>query len=498
MKNKLLSMIFLATLLATLLTTSACSIFKSSTEKERTPSSSSDTLFSDIINDITARYQTLTADTSQCAIDMQKSYERLFNLVGSSVYFDMDDQNILDKDIQRSFEARLLLKESIRHFEIENEEDKRCFAAIADVSKALRYVEDYMVEMRMSRTQNAPQNYVNMQGEFPYLLVNPQYAREVKSHQDLKSGDVILSRGNAYTSAAIARIGESDYQFSHLSFVYRDPKNENTPYTTEAHIEVGVVTAHFVEHLNEKNSRSVVFRYRGDPQIIHQASEYTFNYVKNKMQSGKNIEYDFAMNYQDDSRIFCSEVLSNGLHHVLPNEDYVPKFKSHFDRGLIPFLNNLGVPVTKENVATTDVFSPGDIQFDPQFDLVMEWRNPLKMQESRFKDFILTKLFEKMSKENYVIDSTIIMDAQAKTSWLLRRIPIVKKLLEKKFPLNMNPTQIKMFVSLDKIGEALYREIESKAQVADHSLTPKEIYNVIDNYLAKNPKEISKYFHRAR
>ncbi len=426
-----------------LMFTISCSILSSNKDSQRKPSSFTDTLFSELTKEISTNYQTLTSDSKQCATEMRTYYEKLFGLAGSSVYFDMDNIEILDRNIQQSFEARLLLKDSLRDFEIENSDDKRCFANISDVFKALRYIEDYMIEMRMGKTEDAPTEYINMQGQFPYLLINPRYADEIKSYADLKSGDAILSRGNAYSSAAIARIGESDYQFSHLSFVYRNPA-KNKLYTTEAHIEVGSVAAPFKDHIDEKNSRSVVFRYTGDPQVAHQASEYIFKFVKAQSKSGKNIEYDFAMDYRDNSKLFCSEVLSAGFHHMLPNEEHMPKFKSHFDKGLVPFLQKIGIPVTDKNITTVNVFSPGDIQFDPRFDLVMEWRNPLETGVSRSKDFILTKLFEKMSKENYIIDSDFSMDAKTKTAWLFRRIPLVKKFLENKFPLNMSPDQLRI------------------------------------------------------
>jgi hypothetical protein len=190
------------------------------------------------------------------------------------------------------------------------------------------------------------------------------------------------------------------------------------------------------------------------------------------------------MNYKDDSKLFCSEIISRGFHEALPNEDYIPKFKSHFTKGLIPFLNNIGVPVNESNISSYDVFAPADIQFDPNFDLVLEWRNPRKMEESRFKDFILTKLFDKMEKEGYKFDPSLKMDVQTRTFWLLRRTPIVKKFIEKKFSLSMSPTQMEMFMTLDKVGEVLYKELERKSIESDHPLTPKEIYEVLDNYLA--------------
>lgn len=479
-------------LLVTFLLT-GCSTFNS-----RNPSSFSTTIFTEVVNGVHSSYESLTTDSKKCSSNMQQHYQQLFDLVGSSVYFDMDNIEVLDHDIQKSFETRLELKESLRNFKIINDDDKECFKAVADVMKALRYVEDYMIEIRIEKTETAPVEYVNMKGEFPYLLVNPKYKDEVKSYEDLKSGDVILSRGGAFSSAAIARIGESDFQFSHLSFVYRNPNENNKMYTTEAHIEIGSVTAPFEDHLNEKNARSVVFRYN-DIEFAHKASEYMFNRVKAKTETGKNIEYDFSMNYKDDSKLFCSEVVSSGFHHQDPKADYIPMFKSHFTGGIIPFLNNIGVPVNKDNVKTLDVFAPGDIQFDPRFDLVMEWRNPKKMEESREKDFILTKLFEKMEKEGYQFDPTLKMDMQARTAWLMRRLPIVKKFIDKKFPLNMSATQMEMFMILDKIGAELLKEIEHRSIETDHPLTPKEIYNILDEYLEADRKTekpiIYKYFH---
>ena len=481
-----------------------------STNGTRTPASFSDTVFAGIIKDIEESNEELVKDSKNCSQDMNEHYQKLFELVGSSVYFEMDNVDVLDHDIKKSFEARLKLRDVLKSFKVDTSEDKACFAGIANVFKALRYVEDYMIELRLEHTEGAPNEYVDMKGEFPYLLVNPKYQESIKSYEDLASGDVILSRGNAFSSAAIARIGENDFQFSHLSFVYRNPKENNKLYTTEAHIEIGSVTAPMEEHIASKNARSVVFRYK-DLAVANKASETMFNRVKSRTESGKNIEYDFGMNYKDDSKLFCSEIISAGFHEVLPNQDYIPKFKSKFTTGLIPFLNNIGVPVNQSNIDSYEVFSPGDIQFDPNFDLVLEWRNPRKMEESRFKDFILTKLFEKMDKEGYKFDPSLKMDVQSKTFWLLRRTPIVKKFLEKKFPLNMTATQMEMFMTLDKVGDVLYKELERKSIESDHPLTPKEVYEILENYLRADKEKglkakasaepssekalIHKYFH---
>lgn len=468
------------------LTSSGCSMFRS-----RNPASERDTILSQIYSEVIKANSTIGVDSKACKESYELLYQKLFNIAGSAEYFDKSDVRSIDEEIQNSFETRLALKDSFSKFSLSNGVDEACLASAQDVFKALRYVEDYLVELRMDKATSAPSEYINMKGDFPYFLVNPKYAGEFKSYEDLKSGDLILSRGNAYSSAAIARIAQSDYQFSHLSFVYRDA-NSHELYTSEAHIEIGSVAAPFNEHLNEKNVRSVVFRYKNE-DIAHKASKMIYERIKKQQETGKNIDYDFAMDYRDDSKLFCSEVVSRGFKMAMPEEEFVPKFKSRFSKGIIPFLNTIGIPASSDNISKLDVFAPGDIQFDPDFELVAEWRNPKKLEESRFKDFILTKMFERMDQQGYQIDPSLKMDLQGRTYWLLRRTPIVRKFIEKKFSLSMTPAQLELFMALDKIGEAFYKNLELKSIEYDQPMTPKEIYASIDDFIKKDYEQWKKY-----
>lgn len=465
---------------------SSCSIFRT-----RKPASDSDTILAQIYNEINNANVLISTDSPSCKSTFETLYKKLFNFAGVDTYFETADLKSIDEDIQASFETRIAMKDSFKAFSLNNVGDESCLTSAQDVFKALRYVEDYLIEARMDKTPEAPSEYVSMKGDFPYFLVNSKFADEFKSYEDLKSGDVILSRGNAYSSAAIARIAQSDYQFSHLSFVYRNQDTKEL-FTSEAHIEIGSVTAPFESHIDEKNVRSVIFRHVDEGKAAS-ASKAVYDRVKKQQETGKNVEYDFAMNYKDDSRLFCSEIISHGFKIAQPDDDYVPKFKSKFSKGNIPFLNTVGIPVTSENVGSMDVFAPGDLQLDPNFELVAEWRNPKKLEESRFKDFILTKLFERMENDGYQIDPNLKMDVQSRTLWLLRRVPIVKKFIEKKFPLNMNPAQLELFMALDKIGEAFYKNLELRSIEFDRQMTPKEIYAVIDEFIKKDFAQYKKY-----
>lgn len=480
--SKILHLAFLTLTLSLV----GCSAFKS-----RTPASDRSSILNTIYNEAMQATNLVNTNTPECHVSFDNLFQKVLNIDNIDKYFEANDLKAIDEDIQSSFNTRLAIKESFKHFNRISDEDRSCLSSAQDFFKALRYVEDYLIEYRTEKDSSTPSEYVSMKGQFPYLLVNPKFAQEFKSYEDLKSGDAILSRGNAFASAAIARLAQNDYQFSHLSFVYRDQETKEL-FTSEAHIEIGSVVAPIIEHLNQKNSREVVFRYT-DEDISHRASKAIFERIKKQQAQGKNIEYDFSMNHKDNSKLFCSEVISSGFKMAEPTFDYIPKFKSKFSKGMIPFLNKIGIPVNTANVDSTEVFAPGDLQFDPNFELVAEWRNPKKSEESRFKDFILTKLFEKIEKDGYQFDPTIKINTEARVFWLLRRFPIVKKFLDKKFSLTMSSSQMELFMTLDKIGDIFYKNLELRSIDFDQPMTPKEIYEAIDDFIQKDKEQYIKY-----
>ena len=473
----------------------SCSFFARS--KERNPASVlTSSALAQIYYEVNTVNQLNSTDPLICRNNYDELYNKLFAIVGLATYFDVADLKTIDADIQTSFETRLALKDSFINFSVKNNEDKACLKSAQDVFSAIRYIEDYLIENRMNKMVNPPNEYVSMIGNFPYFLINPKFVGEFRTIKDLKSGDVILSRGNAYSSAAIAGIAETNYQFSHLSFVYKDQESKEL-FTSEAHIEIGSVVTPFQNHISEKNVRSVIFRYK-DEDVAQRASKIMVQKIKKQQDLGSNIQYDFSMNYRDDSRLFCSEIISDGFKQALPESDYLPKFTSKLKKGIVSFVKAIGVPVTSKNIANYDIFAPGDIQFDPHFDLVAEWRNPKKMEESRFKDYILTKMFERMENEGYKIDPSIKMDAESKGLWLLRRTPLVKQFLEKKFALNMNTLQIELFIALDKIGRLIYHNLEMRSHEYARQMTPKEILLEIDDFIKKDYIVYKNYKSRHR
>ena len=431
--------------------------------------------------------------TLECSSKLANHYQKLFNLRANDVDFEKLSQSEIQDIISLSFDSRLKIKEKMKLLDVSSVSGEKCLSSIKSIIRALRYVEDYMIELEYSSMSYFDKmEFITLTGEGSLFLKNPKF--KFDSVQDLRSGDIILSRGNAYSSAAIARIGQNDTQFSHLSLVYEH--SDKKMYTIEAHIEIGSVVAPVQENINQKNARSVVFRHK-DPKLSHLAAKMMFERVKKRQDKKKNIQYDFGMDYKDDERIFCSEVVSEGFNKaskkLYGKELDVPQHKTKFNKGLIPFLQTLGIKINDNNVKDFVTFGPGDIQFDSSFDIVAEWRNPKKMRDNRFKDAILTKMFQWMENENYELHPPAGIEVKSRFSWLMRRTPFIKKMLEEKFPMNMKSKQLRLFLVLDLVGGKFYNVLSDKQAALKKVLSPIEIYDILEEFKANVFQRYMKY-----
>ncbi len=85
------------------------------------------------------------------------------------------------------------------------------------------------------------------------------------------------------------------------------------------------------------------------------------------------------------------------------------------------------------------------------------------------------------------------MEAASRGIWLLRRLPIVRKLVQKKIPVNMNAGQIELFMAIDKVGNSIYKEFEKKSSEFNRPLTPLEIYSFLDQIFLRDFETYTSY-----
>lgn len=200
------------------------------------------------------------------------------------------------------------------------------------------------------------------------------------------SGDILVSRGGAATSALIARGNDYPGNFSHIAFVYINP-DTHTPYIVEALIEQGVVISTVDKYLKDKKLRIMLLRFRADlpqlktdPMLPHKAAERA--YTKALMD---HTPYDFEMNYQDHRKLFCSEVVSAGYE---PFGITLWTGISHISSpGLRRWLSAFGVRYFKTQ-------EPSDLEYDPQLSVVAEWRNQATLKEDHADSAVTDVMLE--------------------------------------------------------------------------------------------------------
>jgi hypothetical protein len=424
----------------------------------------------------------------ECFQKTNASYESFYELNHSESNLNKYSIIQLENLLEASFKSRLNILRHIKtlskNFNHAKADAHKCLTSVRNLTRALRYFEDYVIENLELSDERIQEKYTTLEGKGSYFLVNPNFTFE--GSKDLKSGDVILSRGNAYTSAAIARIGTIDAQFSHVTSVYKDESGKL--HTTEAHIEIGSVVMPWSTHVEQGNAREVVFRYK-DAKVAHQAAKFIYEKVKKFSAANKhNINYDFSMNYKENSDLFCSEVVSSGIFTVTNSKVDIPRYKTKFSKDLIPFLQTIGIGVTKDNIDTFDTFGPGDLEFDDRFELIAEWRKPTKLRGIRMKDAVLTKMFEWMGEKKYKLRQGIKIPLSTYVAWTARRLPFIKKGLIEKFPLNMKPKLLGTFLVLDEVGDILLSELEKRQDKVKYPLSFREMYAILENFRKSDSK----------
>jgi hypothetical protein len=203
----------------------------------------------------------------------------------------------------------------------------------------------------------------------------------------IHSGDILLSRGGASTSALIARGSDFPGNFSHAALVHVDEVTGATS-VIQARIEVGLEASSIDAYLDGTKLRVMVLRVRpdlpavlADPMIPHKAASRALAATR-----AGHVPYDFAMDYQEHSRQFCSEVVS---------ANYQP-----LGLRLWTALSNISSPGLRSWLAAFGVRhfqtqEPSDLEYDPQLSVVAEWRDPETLLNDHADSAVVDAMLER-------------------------------------------------------------------------------------------------------
>ncbi len=203
----------------------------------------------------------------------------------------------------------------------------------------------------------------------------------------IHSGDILVSRGGAPTSALIARGNDYPGSFSHVALVQVDERT-GKPSVIESHIERGVVISSMEEYLADEKLRIMLLRLRADlpamrsdPMLPHKAATSSLTAARQR-----HIPYDFTMDYRDHSAQFCSEVASAAYEQKgIQLWSGVSLISS---QPVIAWLGSLGV----RHFETQE---PADLEYDPQLRVVAEWRERSTLFKSHLDDAVTDVMLER-------------------------------------------------------------------------------------------------------
>jgi hypothetical protein len=386
---------------------------------------------------------------------------------------DADDLRLNHAGISRqAFLGRLVLRERVREWEQEKggaRLSSGCIRSVRNLLRALRYLEESVAVAGVRPAAydvNRPAPY--LAGVAPYLQLSPG-APNLQFPRDLKSGDVLVSRGNAPTSALIARLGDTDGQFSHAALVYVAPRSKKV-FIMEEHIEVGSTIRSYEEYARDQNFRVTVYRHRNSELAAEAARQ-----MMRRLYDPSNphvVPYDFGMTMDDGSEMFCTEIVYEAFKMASGGKVRIGRYRTEFNPKNRDLLDRFGV-------RTRSMFAPSDMEVESDFELLGEWRDLSRVVTNQMMDAVLTKLLE-WGDRGYRFDPSPEMTLKSHLGFLLRQLGFKKKDLPTNMPRRTIETVLALDPTVNALLEVLARENARRTSVGTHPLTFPEMFELLE------------------
>ncbi len=377
------------------------------------------------------------------------------------------------------FRLRTSLRDRIPEWHAKGLMTREAQKALRDCLRILRYASDMLGELN-SGHQVAGEGDVPIRAfrESSYnTFVHPAF----DTGRDLafRSGDILLVRGMHHNSAAIARIGDINSQFSHASIVHVDEAGKM--WVVESLIELGAVVSPLKDALQHGIARAMLFRHK-DAALAADASRRIYNHVRRSHESyGRRILYDFSMRLHSYNELFCSKLIRLAYEDASHGRLKLPTFTTLLDAKNRDFFKRVGV---KAN----ETFAPGDLEIEPHLDLVAEWQDYRFTPRLRLQDMIMTKLFEWMDlygyrfREDYTV--RLIGVFGRLSSYLSKGVKDMISSVVPKVPPNMSRRTIATIAMLHKTAQPILENLQHEDRVRvtaeGHTLHPREVFDRLE------------------
>ena len=395
--------------------------------------------------------------------------------------YDIDELRAEASHVLRAtYYLRMSIRDRLADWQARGLMTREAEYALRGVFRASRYATDMLGELTIGYDQMdaGDKPYRAFSGDHNNTLVHPLLEMDDQGLL-FQSGDVLIVRGLRHNSAAIARVGDVDSQFSHAAMIHIDDKGRHR--VLEALIEEGATISNFEYTLEHGLGRAVLFRHH-DSDVAARAADKIYERIKvSRVSGGKHIFYDFTMELADYTELFCSKLIREGYDRASGGLVQLPTYPTEFRHAPRDFLNRIGVTAEES-------FAPGDMELETQFHAIAEWRDYRKTSAMRLMDMVMVKLFEWMEQKSYVFKPTFMIQLIGFFGKLTGHLPNGLKdfltFVLPKVPSNMTKSTIEAIAMLHKTAEPLYQELNKLERqsiaATGRPLHPRDIYAHLD------------------
>ncbi len=440
-----------------------------------------------LLADSIGQWRGIAARPVASAADLKRNMEDLYQAIYGTDFAKLDVTGV--KAIARPageqlFDLYLNLRDRIPEWHAKGAMCEEAPMALRNAMRVLRYTCDIIGEVAAGYARLAPgeRTHTAFEGPPEWTMMHPALRDDTRV--SVRAGDVLMVRGQLHNSAAIARIGDADSQFSHVGIVHIDEDGQR--WLVEALIEEGATWSPLDDALSHGLGRAVLFRHR-DADLSRRAAVLVAEYVQ-KSRSGPFswMPYDFSMELAGDDRFFCSKLVRHGYVGASGGKMNLPSFPTRLTMTNRDFFDRLGV-------TATDTFAPADFEVEPAFDVVAEWRDYRVTSNLRMQDLLMSKLFDWMDAHGYKFREDLRMGVMALIGRLTSYAPdVAKSLVVKagfpKVPSNMQARTIATIGMLHDTAEPILQRLialeTDRIRTTGRPLHPREVQAELERFRA--------------
>lgn len=348
--------------------------------------------------------------------------------------------------------------------------DSACALQMRDTFHALRDVEDYLGEFAYHEPaldpnkldfQTQPIPIYDQKAYPPYFIADSA----AKTPFHFQAGDIMIARGVSFVSAVISKVSDNRSQYSHVVFLDVD-KNTGKTTTIESYIGVGVAQYDIDYALKNENARLLVLRPK-NKALGEKAAEMLLAKTLAGNGHGGPIPYDYSMDFNDHSKMSCSETARAAYEWASNGNVILPIYPATIPDYNTKFLSSIDIKPGK-------TFTPDDLEIDPNFDLILDWRDYRLIRDSRYKDAILNSMMNWIYDLHYNFQGTaesqiagnVLLPSRSTPLW-----PLLQKLsgspdLDSTMPKSL----LEGMTVLQQVGTALYGKVKKADDdyISDH------------------------------